>query len=115
MYLPDHFREDDPDRLHALIERNPLGTLVTLDAEGGIVANHIPFILDTRGDGPARLLGHVARNNPLWHAHPAGRDVLVVFQEVDAYITPTWYATKAETHRVVPTWNYARSRTSVGR
>lgn len=109
MYLPDHFREDDPGRLHALIERAPLGTLVTLDAEGGIVANHIPFILDTRGDGPARLLGHVARANALWTDHPADRDVLVVFQEADAYITPTWYATKRETHRVVPTWNYAVS------
>jgi transcriptional regulator len=83
MYLPDHFREDDPQRLHALIARNPLGTLITLDADG-IVANHIPFILDTRGDSPARLL-----------------------QEANAYITPTWYATKRETHEVVPTWNYA--------
>lgn len=106
MYLPDHFREDDPERLHALIERNPLGTLITLDADG-IVANHIPFILDARGDGPARLLGHVARANALWQAHPADRDVLVVFQEANAYITPTWYATKQETHEVVPTWNYA--------
>ncbi|MGC4107510.1 MAG: FMN-binding negative transcriptional regulator [Thermomicrobiales bacterium] len=106
MYLPDHFREDDPSRLHALIERNPLGTLITLDGDE-IVANHIPFILDARGDGPTRLLGHVARANALWHAHPADRDVLVVFQEADAYITPNWYATKQETHEVVPTWNYA--------
>lgn len=111
MYLPDHFRDDDPGRLHALIERNPLGTLITLEG-GEIVANHIPFILDTRGDGHARLLGHVARRNPLWQVHPDDREVLVVFQDVDAYITPNWYATKQETHQVVPTWNYAVAQVS---
>ncbi|MGC4190845.1 MAG: FMN-binding negative transcriptional regulator [Thermomicrobiales bacterium] len=111
MYLPDHFREDDPERLHALIERNPLGTLITLDGDE-IVANHIPFVLDRRGDGFARLLGHVARANPLWQAHPVDRPILVIFQEVDAYITPAWYATKQETHEVVPTWNYAVAHVS---
>lgn len=111
MYIPDHFRGDDSEALHGLIERNSLGTLITLN-EAGIVANHIPFILDTRGDGPARLLGHVARRNPLWQDHPADRDVLVVFQDVDAYITPNWYATKQETHEVVPTWNYAVAHVS---
>lgn len=106
MYLPDHFREDDPAQLHDLIRSNPLGTLITL-AEGAIVANHIPFVLDTRDEGSPRLLGHVARANPLWQEHPAERDVLVVFQQADAYITPNWYASKQETHQVVPTWNYA--------
>jgi transcriptional regulator len=111
VYLPDQFRDDDPERLFAVIEGSPLGTLVTLDG-GELVADHIPFILDTRGDGPARLLGHVARANPLWHAHPAGHDVLVVFQAADAYITPNWYETKQVSHEVVPTWNYAVAHVS---
>ena len=106
MYLPEPFREDDPERLRALIDQHPLGTLITLD-DGEIVANAIPFIVDARGDGPARLLGHVARANPLWRTHPADRDVLVVFQAANAYITPNWYETKQRTHEVVPTWNYA--------
>lgn len=106
MYLPDQFREDDPDRLYALIETHPLGTLITLDGDT-IVANHIPFIVDARGDRPVRLLGHVARANTLWQLHPPDREVLVVFQDVNAYITPNWYVTKQETHEVVPTWNYA--------
>ncbi|MGB3329282.1 MAG: FMN-binding negative transcriptional regulator, partial [Thermomicrobiales bacterium] len=93
MYLPEPFREDDPERLSALIDQHPLGTLITLD-DGEIVANAIPFIVDARGDGPARLLGHVARANPLWRTHPADRDVLVVFQAANAYITPNWYETK---------------------
>lgn len=111
IYLPDHFRDDDPERLVALIESSPLGTLITLDGED-LVANHIPFVVDSRGDGPAKLLGHVARANPLWRTHPAERDVLVVFQAADAYITPNWYATKAVSHEVVPTWNYTVAHVS---
>lgn len=106
MYLPEHFAETDTEMMHRLMRAFPLGTLVTLGA-GGLVANHIPFVLDGRAGEYGRLLGHVARNNPVWRDHAADQDALVVFQSIEAYITPNWYATKRETHEVVPTWNYA--------
>jgi transcriptional regulator len=106
VYLPPHFAETDLDALHGLIRAFPLGTLVTYGTDG-LTANHIPFILDTRTGEHGRLLGHVARKNSLWHDHDPDFEALVVFQSVEAYITPNWYATKRETHEVVPTWNYA--------
>ncbi|MEJ0012588.1 MAG: FMN-binding negative transcriptional regulator [Bauldia sp.] len=103
MYQPPHFREDDPAVQHALIRAHPLGLLVTSGA-GGLEANHIPFILDA-SDG--LLQGHVARPNTQWQNFDPATEALVVFQGPEAYITPSWYATKAETGKVVPTWNYA--------
>jgi transcriptional regulator len=106
VYVPEHFAETDTAAMHRLIRDVPLATLVTLGANG-LVANHIPFVLDTRAGEYGRLLGHVARNNPVWRDHDPNMETLVVFQSVEAYITPNWYATKRETHEVVPTWNYA--------
>ena len=106
VYLPQLFAETDTAAMHQLIREFPLGTLVTLGSEG-LAANHIPFVLDTRAGEHGRLLGHVARNNAVWRDHDSERDALVVFQSVEAYITPNWYVTKRETHEVVPTWNYA--------
>lgn len=103
MYQPQHFREDDPAVQHALIRAHPLGLLVTKGA-AGLEANHVPFVLDP----PAGLLqGHLARPNPQWQGFDTEIEALVVFQGPEAYITPTWYAVKAETGKVVPTWNYA--------
>jgi transcriptional regulator len=104
-YLPEHFREDDPGRIKALIDAHPLATLVAHTADG-LQAHHIPLLIDQRQGEHGTLIGHVARNNMLWQT-AADNEVLVVFQAADAYITPNWYPTKAETHEVVPTWNYA--------
>jgi transcriptional regulator len=106
VYLPPHFAETDTAALHELIRAVPLGTLITVGSEG-LAANHIPFVLDTKTGERGRLLAHVARNNPVWHDHDPERDALAVFQSVEAYISPNWYATKRETGEVVPTWNYA--------
>jgi transcriptional regulator len=106
VYLPPHFAETDTDAMHRLIRAFPFGTLVII-GDDGLSANHIPFILDTRSGDNGRLLAHVARNNPVWRDHDADQEALVVFQAADAYISPNWYATKRETHEVVPTWNYA--------
>jgi transcriptional regulator len=105
MYQPPHFREDDRVTQIALIRAHPLGLLVTAEASGP-VANLVPF-LPVEEDCSTRLLGHVARANPQWKAIRDGAPVLVVFQGVDTYITPSWYETKRETGKVVPTWNYA--------
>lgn len=106
MYLPVHFRENDPARLHALIRARPLGMLVT-QGPGGLIANPIPFLLDAGRGEHGTLVAHMARANPQWREADGFREALVVFQDVDSYITPAWYATKRETGKVVPTWNYA--------
>ncbi|HCI52654.1 MAG TPA: transcriptional regulator [Gallionella sp.] len=105
MYIPKQFEETDVEVLHELIRIKPLATLVTLNA-GGIEANHIPLILSAETKPYGTLSGHVARSNPLWQDHPADTDVLVIFHGAESYITPSWYASKAESGKVVPTWNY---------
>ena len=104
MYLPAHFQEDRVDVLHQLIGHHALGTLVTQGADG-LTADHIPFIVDPRPGPFGTLRGHVARANPLWRKD--GSEVMVVFQGADAYISPSWYPSKQEHGKVVPTWNYA--------
>ena len=105
MYIPKHFDEPSQDVLHALMRARPLATLVTLSPDG-VDANHIPLLL-TPEPPLGTLRGHVARANPLWRDGSGAAEVLAIFHGVDAYITPAWYATKAETGQVVPTWNYA--------
>jgi transcriptional regulator len=108
MYQPPHFREDDLAVQHGLIRARPLGTLVTIDAAGGLVANPLPFLLDTDASPLGTLRAHLARANQQWRDLLEGqREALVIFQDVDGYVTPSWYATKREHGRVVPTWNYA--------
>lgn len=104
MYQPPHFREDRPEIIHELIRTHPLATLVTV-VEGRPEANHIPLLLDS-GRGPmGTLRGHVARGNEL-AALRSAVDVLAIFQGPQAYVTPSWYETKRQTGKVVPTWNY---------
>jgi transcriptional regulator len=106
VYLPEHFVEHDTSAVHALIEQHPLGLLITLGTDG-LSANHIPFVLDRTSGEVGRLLGHVARNNAVWHDYDPDQEALVVFQAAEGYISPNWYPTKQDAHRVVPTWNYA--------
>jgi transcriptional regulator len=106
MYQPAPFVETNPDALHGLITAHPLGLLMTLQ-DGVISADPVPFLLDPQAGPHGTLKAHVARANPLWKAHPAGADVTVIFQSVEHYVSPGWYPSKAETGKVVPTWNYA--------
>lgn len=107
MYLPKHFEQTDADAMARLLAAHPLATLVW-PAAGGLTAEHLPLMLE-RGaaDGEhGTLRGHVARANPVWR-EAAGAAVLVAFQGEQAYVTPSWYPSKAATGKVVPTWNYA--------
>jgi transcriptional regulator len=106
MYVPAQFEESDISVLHALIAERPLGAWVTLSA-GELVVNHIPFLIDPTRGAFGTLLGHVARANPIWKSFSNSLESLVVFQGPQAYITPSWYPSKAEHGQVVPTWNYA--------
>jgi transcriptional regulator len=105
MYEPPLHRQDDLAALHDLIRRRPFGLIVNR-ATQGLAANAIPFLLDAEVGRFGRLRAHVARANPLWRELQAEAETLVVFQDVDHYISPSWYATKRETGKVVPTWNY---------
>jgi transcriptional regulator len=105
MYIPKHFEETDLEVLHGLIRAHPLGALVALGNDG-LEANHIPFLVDSRAAACGVLHGHMARANPMWKSLAAGSRVLVIFQGAEGYITPSWYATKRENGKVVPTWNF---------
>lgn len=108
MYLPTHFEQSDRGALHALIRAHPLGAWVVQGGDG-LDANHIPFLLDAQRGPLGTLVGHVARANPVWRALGAegGADSLVIFQGAQSYVSPSWYASKREHGKVVPTWNYA--------
>jgi len=106
MYLPKHFAQTDIGALHRLIGAHPLGALVTL-AAGGLEANHIPFLVQADPAPYGTLLGHVARGNPLWRDVACDAESLVIFQGPETFISPSWYPSKKETAKVVPTWNYA--------
>jgi transcriptional regulator len=106
VYLPPFFREDRVDVLHALVRAHPLAALITLDSDG-IVANHIPLLVDAEPAPLGRLVGHVARANPVWRDFSAEVPSLAIFSGPEHYISPSWYPSKAEDGRVVPTWNYA--------
>jgi transcriptional regulator len=102
MYLPSHFEQNEPQALAALMQEHPLAALVSVRADGP-TADHLPLEFEA---GERVLRGHVARANPLWReAH--GQAVLAIFRGPQAYVTPSWYPSKAATHKVVPTWNYA--------
>ncbi|WP_250466444.1 MULTISPECIES: FMN-binding negative transcriptional regulator [unclassified Caballeronia] len=105
MYIPAHFEENRPEALRALIAAHPFGALVT-HGPNGLDANHIPFELDPAIGEHGTLRAHVARANPVWREVGAREDVLVIFQGAEGYISPTFYPSKQETHRQVPTWNY---------
>ncbi len=105
MYQPPHHREDRLDVQHALIRAHPLGALVTYGA-GGLSANLVPFLLDAEPAPNGRLRGHIARANPQWRDFDPEVEALVIFQGVEHYISPAWYAAKREHGKVVPTWNY---------
>lgn len=106
MYIPKHFDEPRIEVMHELIRARPLATLVSLSANG-LNANHIPLHLSDVSLPFGTLQGHVARSNPMWSDFAKDIEVLAVFQDSNAYISPSWYATKKETGKVVPTWNYA--------
>lgn len=105
MYCPAHFEEQRPEVLRQLIADHPLATIARMSPDG-LVADHVPLLHEPCGHGHGKLIGHVARANPLWQADPA-QELLLVFQGPQTYISPNWYATKAEGGKVVPTWNYA--------
>jgi transcriptional regulator len=104
MFVPPAFQEDDIAAVHAAIRAARLATLITATNDG-LIGTPLPLLLDTAEGPQGTLYGHVAHDNPQWKLKPAG-NAMAVFMGPDAYVTPSWYATKRETGKVVPTWNY---------
>jgi transcriptional regulator len=105
MYIPEQHEEARVEVMHELIRKHPLANLVTLSS-AGLNANPVPFYLSPEPAPRGTLLGHVARANPVWSDFKKDVEALVIFHGPQHYITPSWYATKQETGKVVPTWNY---------
>lgn len=105
MYLPAHFEEARVEVLRALMREHPFATLVTSGGDG-LTANHLPLHLAADIAPHGALQGHVARANPIWRQSP-DTDVLAIFHGPQTYVTPSWYPTKHEHGKAVPTWNYA--------
>ena len=103
MYIPAHFAADEAT-VGELLRNHGAADLVTLTAEG-LAATLLPFIYLPEAGEHGALHGHLARNNTQWKL-PAVGDALVIVRGPDAYISPSWYVSKAEHGRVVPTWNY---------
>jgi len=101
MYVPPHFAESDPVKLHDFIERHSFGLLIS-QVDAVPFATHLPFLLERHSGPHGTLIGHMARANPHWKAI-GDQTGLTVFSGPHAYISPTWY----ESDNVVPTWNYA--------
>lgn len=104
-YVPEHFEQNDEAAIAAFLQAHPLATIV-VNLNGELWPSSVPLIYRPAMHGWGPLVGHIALSNDMWKAD-SDVDVLVIVQGPDTYITPNWYATKAETHRVVPTWNYA--------
>lgn len=105
MYIPPHFLEDRVDVLHDEIRRAGLATLVTMTADG-LIASHLPLLIDPDPAPFGTLVGHLARANPQTRLSDPAVQAMVVFHGPDGYISPSLYATKKDTGKVVPTWNY---------
>jgi transcriptional regulator len=103
-YNPAPFRLDDATRLGRFIDATVFGTLVSNGSDGPL-ASHLPWLLDRHAGVKGTLRAHLARANPHWHSLD-GAPALVIFQGPQHYVTPNWYASKAATGTVVPTWNY---------
>jgi len=105
MYTPTHFEESRVEVLHGFMRDYPFAALVT-QGRDGLQANHFPLLIDRQPSPHGTLRGHMSRANGMWRDTNTSTEALVIFQGPHAYVSPSWYPTKQETGRVVPTWNY---------
>ena len=105
MYNPEHFQVKDQQALRNLMDDYPLATLVSLGSQG-LHATHLPLLYDYRAAGFGLLRGHMAKANPQWSDLQTEVHALAIFTGPQHYISPSWYPSKAEHGKVVPTWNY---------
>lgn len=104
MYIPPAFGVEDIAEIHRTMREARSATLVTATEEG-LIGTPVPMLLDETEGANGTLYAHVARSNPQWKLQPSC-EAMAIFAGPEAYVTPSWYVTKQETHKVVPTWNY---------
>ena len=105
MYAASAFRQDNVSELHAMMQAIGFATIAA-NGPDGLIAAHIPLILNENDNRTVTLRGHVSRANPFWRVVGAGMEVLAVFVGPNHYVSPGWYPSKRDHGRVVPTWNY---------
>ena len=105
MYIPSSNAEHRPEVMLDYMEAHPLATLVTSSGDG-MIATHLPLLVDRTRGAHGMLAGHIARANPQQRQARDGDEALVIFSGHDTYITPAFYPSKARDGKVVPTWNY---------
>ena len=106
MFKQSLFNEENEDLIHELIETNSFGILVAI-VDGELSADHLPFVFKPSAGDKGVLHAHIAKGNPLWKKQQPDQKVMAIFRGAHHYISPSWYASKAEHGKVVPTWNYA--------
>ena len=106
MLIPRAFAINDPDAITRIMLDNPLATVIA-SLDSGLEVHHLPFVVEQMAAGQWRLRAHIPRVNALASISAEGVEAKLVFQGAHGYVSPSWYATKAEHGRVVPTWNYA--------
>lgn len=106
IYIPPAFRESNLPALQAQIAASGLTTLISVGAQGPIVSN-LPIIFDASAGPYGMIAGHLARANPQWHESDLSKPALALFMGADAYVSPSYYPSKQEHGKVVPTWNYS--------
>lgn len=100
MYIPEHFRVTDDEKIFKFLSENSFGAIVSCESKSGITATHLPFVI-SKEEGSLKLISHLARANPQWK-YIEGQEVLVIFQGPHSYISPSLF----ENELNVPTWNY---------
>ena len=105
MYVPSHFEENRPEEIIRIIESFPLAMLVA-DSKNGLLANHLPLLVNKYSSKKIELIGHIAKANSLHRELSNNHEVLVIFRSEDAYISPNWYPSRKKNIEHVPTWNY---------
>jgi len=106
MFQPPIFSVDDKELMHELMLTHPFGTLISIQ-DGGITADHLPLVIHPELSEQGTIRAHIAKGNPLWLKRKTSMEILAIFQGPQAYITPSWYPSKKQHGKVVPTWNYA--------
>lgn len=106
MFQPPIFSVDDTKLMHELMLTHPFATLITIQ-DGGISADHLPVVVHPELSDQGIIRAHIAKGNPLWLKRKTSMETLAIFQGPQAYITPSWYPSKKQHGKAVPTWNYA--------
>lgn len=107
MYIPKKYQEEGWEQVEYLINKYPLATIITTTDDNEIIANHVPLYLKVEASGERKLIAHIAKANHQIPSLTSNNNVLVIFQSTNSYITPNYYPTKVDTHKVVPTWDFA--------